>query len=376
MWNYGLILILMVKWSYQQDLCSKTVLDNLSRIMDARLSALDIKMNHIASTLNVLVTKPDSYNQEERINLSVLEKKLSNHLEEKLTVLEENLSDHLEQKLSVLEEHLSNHLDDKLYVIGNAIRQMNSTIEGFAAKQESNHQEELDKLSDLQDKQSDYLENKLSGVKTTLIQMESNLGSIEKISASIQNTTDKIKLEAVAFSENSSCSKISQEETLWEVKYIKNNIASMEDHIIENLNSTSLLLQRLNDCPAPFISLMDQCFYLNKGDQLDFESARKFCQGMGSDLAQPKYPNALRVYIRDTLGDTSSFFKLGGSDLVEEGDWRWLTGESITEWWSPGQPDDHLGQQDCLYVACNPIFKQPFDDGGCQIKSPFICEYR
>ncbi|CAL4172465.1 unnamed protein product [Meganyctiphanes norvegica] len=131
-----------------------------------------------------------------------------------------------------------------------------------------------------------------------------------------------------------------------------------------------------NECPVPFINLMNQCFYLNKVDKLDFEASRKFCQGMGADLAQPKYPHALRVYIRDTFGDTRSIFKLGGSDLVEEGDWRWLTGESITEWWSPGQPDDYRGQQDCLYVQCSPAYKQPFDDGGCQSKTPFICEYK
>ncbi|CAL4081895.1 unnamed protein product [Meganyctiphanes norvegica] len=133
--------------------------------------------------------------------------------------------------------------------------------------------------------------------------------------------------------------------------------------------------QIIKECPVPFINIMDQCFYINMIQSLDFESARNSCQAMGADLAQPKYPQALRAYIWDTLGDKFSKFKLGGSDLLEEGDWRWLSGESITEGWSPGQPDDHRGQQECLHLQSSLSYKLPFDDWFCESGTYFICEY-
>ncbi|CAL4067985.1 unnamed protein product, partial [Meganyctiphanes norvegica] len=170
LWCYSIIIILLVKGSHQQeDLCSQTLLDNLSHIMNARLETLNIRMNNIASTLN-------SNNQEIIVKISqLLEEKLSNNMENKLSqLLEEKLSSHLEDKLSpLLEEKLTSHLEEKLSPLleEKLSSHLEENISPLLENKLSSHIE--DKLSPLLEKKlSSHIEDKLSPL------LEKNLSSL------------------------------------------------------------------------------------------------------------------------------------------------------------------------------------------------------
>lgn len=70
---------------------------------------------------------------------------------------------------------------------------------------------------------------------------------------------------------------------------------------------------------------------------------------------------------------------LGGSDSVNEGDWKWITGENwdYTNWaLERGQPDDYAEGQDYLVFHSNSPSK--WDDQGLpyeDTESSFICEW-
>ncbi|CAL4165579.1 unnamed protein product, partial [Meganyctiphanes norvegica] len=60
------ILLLLVQCSHQQDhdLCSQTVLDNISKLIDDRLAHMDIRMNFISGTLHTLVEAQNTNHKE------------------------------------------------------------------------------------------------------------------------------------------------------------------------------------------------------------------------------------------------------------------------------------------------------------------------
>lgn len=56
------------------------------------------------------------------------------------------------------------------------------------------------------------------------------------------------------------------------------------------------------DCPAPFVSVMGECFSLSK-TRLPWHHARHYCLGMGGDLATPSFLYALKTYILEREGE-------------------------------------------------------------------------
>ncbi|ESO84931.1 hypothetical protein LOTGIDRAFT_79356, partial [Lottia gigantea] len=60
---------------------------------------------------------------------------------------------------------------------------------------------------------------------------------------------------------------------------------------------------------------------------------------------------------------------LGGSDLHEEGVWKWLNGEPVNRTlFLPGEPND-LNGENCLSTR-----KTGYNDVGCFLNYKYICE--
>ena len=98
---------------------------------------------------------------------------------------------------------------------------------------------------------------------------------------------------------------------------------------------------------------------------------------MNATLAEPKTnienSNLLEMansyYDRITLG-----IWLGATDSPNEDDWRWISTNTALQYtnWSPGQPDDHIGRENCLMLYKPQKWK--WNDARCNAKLKFICQ--
>jgi len=103
-----------------------------------------------------------------------------------------------------------------------------------------------------------------------------------------------------------------------------------------------------------------------------WNEARTTCQEMGADLVKVNTPlvNQWLAKQDKELG----FIWLGANDQEKEGTWLWTDGAPVTDnqYWSPTQPDDFRGAQDCAVVN----FGKPglWDDQRCNGKYAFVCQ--
>ncbi|CAL4202078.1 unnamed protein product [Meganyctiphanes norvegica] len=160
-----IVMILLVQTSHQQDLCSQTILENIAHVVNTRMSELDIRMNHISSTLNEVVVQQNVNNIDMMLTFAqLLDETLSHHLGDKLPqLLDEKLSHHLGDTLpQLLDEKLSHHLGDKLPQLldEKLSHHLGDTLPQLLDEKLSHHLEE--KLPQLLDETlSHHLEDKL-----------------------------------------------------------------------------------------------------------------------------------------------------------------------------------------------------------------------
>ncbi|CAL4189418.1 unnamed protein product, partial [Meganyctiphanes norvegica] len=294
MWRYGVIILLLVKCSHQQDLCSQTLLENISRLMDtklaslvdaklaslvdAKLASLDIRINDISATLNTVAEKLESNNHEQVGKVSELEVKLLYNIVEMFSALDDKLSIHiLNSSSDIIEEKVSDNPNDELSAIDETMHAINSTIEDsnkqemsgkfpeisekrsnhsrnnltnnhdtfhlmisnirdLLVKQDLSNKEIMTKLSELDDTHLDYLEDNFVDVNTTLNKMTITLQDIVDKLNNMKNVTEQIEIKTVALVESSSHSKILQTE-------MKMKNITIEDNVPEPINNKSALLQ-------------------------------------------------------------------------------------------------------------------------------------
>ena len=83
---------------------------------------------------------------------------------------------------------------------------------------------------------------------------------------------------------------------------------------------------------------------------------------------------------------------VGGNDIIQEGNWRWLDGSNIPRsgqtgyqnWFSYGRTSEPNGvrpDHDCLYISARDSILPRFPDvlgrwfdGSCQLRKYFICQ--
>ncbi|CAL4064913.1 unnamed protein product, partial [Meganyctiphanes norvegica] len=73
-----------------------------------------------------------------------------------------------------------------------------------------------------------------------------------------------------------------------------------------------------------------ESFRLINSNSKNWYDARRICQCLGAELAQPEDPYYLRKYIsKNSLSGGWGDYYIGGSDLAREGVWRWINGGSV-----------------------------------------------
>ncbi|CAL4139237.1 unnamed protein product [Meganyctiphanes norvegica] len=106
--------------SQQHELYSQTVLQNLNHMMDARLSSLDIRINHIASAMNGIGLKQELKNQEIMSKLSQF--------------LQEELPDNFQEVAANQNSKQAEYFDDNLTAVKTKLNLIESTLEDFTEK--------------------------------------------------------------------------------------------------------------------------------------------------------------------------------------------------------------------------------------------------
>ncbi|KAK7071231.1 hypothetical protein SK128_000323 [Halocaridina rubra] len=126
------------------------------------------------------------------------------------------------------------------------------------------------------------------------------------------------------------------------------------------------------ECEMPFFPVKSECFYVNKYKRVSWSEARKFCKGLGSDLAEPNRVNTLRAMLLDKYPeDSSKFFWVGASENGVEGNWTWISSRRVQPAdWGTGQPDG--GNENCVVLSRDDY--PPLHDSPCYTHTMFICE--
>ncbi|CAL4169724.1 unnamed protein product, partial [Meganyctiphanes norvegica] len=351
-----IVMILLVRSSLQQDLCSQTILENIAHIVDARISELHIRMNHISSKLNEVVVKQDLNNVDMMLKFSqLLDQKFSN-LEEKLPqLLDEKLSIHLENKLpQLLDEKLSSHIEDKIsqpieMKLSNHLEQNISNISGsiqdIVDKQNSSNQELIGDLSDLQDKQTEYIDDKFSVVNTTLSMVGSTIENMKDDIVTIKSDTEYLELEAITFEE------------------------------IKNI--TSVLKQK--ECPVDdgFFQFAggNPCMKAFPDKSLTWDDAESHCRSQGLALSEPRDAVGLHKYLTERYVGVHWFW-VGGRRSESTFTWRRSGGEfpSNSPLWETEYPKTNA-IYDCLAFGLNGgDIKRPYWNYICTATYIPLCE--
>ncbi|XP_078311288.1 CD209 antigen-like protein C [Crassostrea virginica] len=77
---------------------------------------------------------------------------------------------------------------------------------------------------------------------------------------------------------------------------------------------------------------------------------------------------------RNHAGLATGVFWLGGSDVVVEGEWEWMTSHSRLTYshWAPGQPSNDANREHCLNIHSGFLYR--WNDAPCTDRHWFICE--
>ncbi|HHO52134.1 MAG TPA: hypothetical protein ENK18_14985 [Deltaproteobacteria bacterium] len=114
--------------------------------------------------------------------------------------------------------------------------------------------------------------------------------------------------------------------------------------------------------------------YLLCTDQVSWSEARDRCREKGAfELAGISDPLENTLVYGSASSASAGRWWLGGHDDVQEGVYRWLTGEPFA-WssFSPGEPNN-TGEEDCLIFQDDP--EAWWDDQGCNTNQyPYLCE--
>ncbi|KAK5973178.1 Lectin protein type II [Trichostrongylus colubriformis] len=114
------------------------------------------------------------------------------------------------------------------------------------------------------------------------------------------------------------------------------------------------------------------------GDKKTWAEADEACKSQGAKLASIKNKEIndfiwdLAKSFPDGTGPESQIW-IGGKKLW--GSWMWIDG---TEWdylnWSPGEPNNAEGREDCLQILAHSRLNGKWNDYFCDRKLAFVCQ--
>ena len=126
----------------------------------------------------------------------------------------------------------------------------------------------------------------------------------------------------------------------------------------------------------PFKKLGEKYYFLETTEKLNWYAAQHFCRRMGAHLASIESEeelNAISSYLKSI--NHQGWFWLSGNNLANESKFYWLgTGKEMGyTCWSPGQPDNAGGNENCVHLwPHNNGFAM--NDWQCNQAIHYICE--
>ncbi|XP_078690493.1 C-type lectin lectoxin-Lio3-like [Branchiostoma floridae x Branchiostoma belcheri] len=108
-----------------------------------------------------------------------------------------------------------------------------------------------------------------------------------------------------------------------------------------------------------------------------FDKAAAACRADGGTLAMPRDAgtDAFLISLYKSVSDHWNFW-IGLHDQREEGRFEWVDCSALGPYssWSPGEPNNFFGMQDCVCYSAKPSEKDKWDDQPCFMLNYFICQ--
>ncbi|XP_037530987.1 galactose-specific lectin nattectin-like [Nematolebias whitei] len=128
-----------------------------------------------------------------------------------------------------------------------------------------------------------------------------------------------------------------------------------------------------NFCP-PTWSPYEECCYLFNSTEVNWDNAEESCIDQGGHLAsfhnQDEYDFIQRLIVTATGTDTKAW--VGGTDIEEEGVWKWSDGSSFSyTHWGSGEPNNLGGNKNCMDI--NVDGQDHVNDEVCSQENAFVC---
>ncbi|XP_063420059.1 perlucin-like [Mytilus trossulus] len=141
------------------------------------------------------------------------------------------------------------------------------------------------------------------------------------------------------------------------------------------LYTAIILLGNVNaECPYGWHHYELSCYFFST-DNYSWLNAQNSCRGHDARLAEVdnKAQSDYLMLMARTLGKDHNYW-LGGRDDVVEGTWMWSSTDEFFTYtdWYPEQPNNYLGNQDCLHMHA--AFNMKWQDESCTTLGRYICE--
>ncbi|CAL4096755.1 unnamed protein product, partial [Meganyctiphanes norvegica] len=210
----------------------------------------------------------------------------------------------------------------------------------------------LDVLNNIS-KTGDSLKENLQNVESTIDAIKVNSGKIESFAIEIDDEISNIQDTIQTMSDA--------------VQNIENTASSIK-------NTTLQIHSYTEPCLPPYASLGDQCIIIFEIKQTWME-ARDHCSNLGLRLLEIKQEAITPITNYLTVKYKESYhIWIGASDLEEEGNFQWLSGNTVElSWgWGLGQPNDWEQGEDCVELCS--VHDRLMNDIKCDELYYFACE--
>jgi len=125
-------------------------------------------------------------------------------------------------------------------------------------------------------------------------------------------------------------------------------------------------------CPAGYTAFQGRCFKYNASPQ-NWANSQAQCQLEDANLASFADQDDFDFLWALCVGNECW---LGGNDIASEGTFRFVGSNALvlSGYWSTGEPDNFLGNQDCIWMWLAAAPDPKIDDLQCTASRRFLCE--